>query len=116
MAITEAIEEILTITPPPASSLRSSSALKARTAANAPRTLTAKIASNNSSSRPSRSAWATNRVVPAQLTSTSQRPQRPATVAAALCSAALSVTGAAMAKWPLPDSSRVSAAAAASER
>jgi len=36
--------------------------------------------------------------VPAQLTSTSQRPQRASTVAAMLASAALSVTGAATAK------------------
>jgi len=103
-------------TPPPFRPERSSIGLTARSAATAPRTLVASIVSISSSSRASKSACGTKRVVPAQLTKTSQRPQRASMAAASDLRAALSVTDAASAAWPVPGKVFARSSAAAAER
>src|SRR5712691_8464708 len=94
IAVTAARDEILTTTAPPGCVLLSSKGRSARTAAKGPRTLVARMRSIKLSSKLSRSPCGTNRVVPAQLTSTSQRPYRALIVDARPVRAALSVTGA----------------------
>src|SRR6185437_4261177 len=99
IAVTAAIEEMLTIAPPP---LRRISGRAARTLAIAPRTLTSRMRLMSASSSASRSPCGTKRVIPAELTSRSRRAWRLSIVAIASASAALSVTGmlSAMCPWP----------------
>ena len=102
MAVTPAMEEMLITTAPPRCVLLASKGCSARIVAKGPRTFVARIASIRASSTPFRSPCGTNRVTPAQFTSTSQTPYRSATSAASFASPALSVTGAASAACPDP--------------
>src|SRR6185312_747690 len=99
IAVTAAIEEILTIAPPP----RRISGRAALALAITPRTLTSRMWLMSPSSSASRSPCGTKRVIPAELTRRSSRECRLSIAAIASASAALSVTGIRNARCPSPN-------------
>src|SRR6185295_1285098 len=93
------MEEMLMTSPSPRAA---SNVRNARTAANGPRQFTRKISSINRSSNASRSLCWTNRVMPAQFTSTSVRPCGFSTSVASARNASLSSTAICAAECPSP--------------